>query len=353
MNKISLIVILLAISCSQSRLNSGTVVRPELVTDKVPHDTDDPAIWINPADPAESLVIGTDKDIEGGLYVFDLNGKLDTTRSIVGLKRPNNVDIEYGLMLNGKRTDIAVTTERVTRRLRIFSLPDMKAIDNGGIEMFEGETAEMFRDLMGIGLYKDPAGNIFAIVGRKTGPTDGTYLWQYLLKDDGNGNVVATAVRKFGNYSGKNEIEAIVVDDALGYVYYSDEGVGVRKYYADASKGSEELALFAQTGFAEDHEGLSIYPASDSTGFILVSDQGQNQFQVFSREGSRDNPHDHPLVKVVKVAAVHSDGSEITAVPLNERFNKGLFVVMSDDRTFHYYKPQHILDAIYDTCQIK
>ncbi|XHR95108.1 phytase [Mucilaginibacter sp. UC70_90] len=25
------------------------------------YDTDDPAIWINPADPAQSLIIGTDK----------------------------------------------------------------------------------------------------------------------------------------------------------------------------------------------------------------------------------------------------------------------------------------------------
>jgi 3-phytase len=38
---------------------------------------------------------------------------------------------------------------------------------------------------MGISLYKQPiTNNIFAIVGRKSGPKDG-YLWQYLLEDDG------------------------------------------------------------------------------------------------------------------------------------------------------------------------
>lgn len=343
MKKILYPAILLVLSCAQDAGIQPGAIKPTVVTDVVPHDTDDPAIWINPADPAKSVVIGTDKDLDGGLYVFDLSGKIDSSKSIKGLKRPNNVDVEYGLILNGIPTDIVVATERSAHKLRIFSLPGMKPIDNGGIEMFEGEKGEMFRDLMGIALYKRSNGDIYAIVGRKTGPLDGSYLWQYLLKDDGNGNVTATPVRKFGKYSGTNEIEAIAVDDELGYVYYSDEGVGVRKYYADPEKGNDELALFALTGFTEDHEGISIYATGNGKGYILVSDQGINQFQIFTREGHNGNPHDHILKKVVPVAALHSDGSEITAIPLNAQFSKGLFVVMSDDRTFHYYKPEDIL----------
>ena len=65
---------------------------------------------------------------------------------------------------------------------------------------------------------------------------------------------------------GVGDQEAIAVDDQLGYVYYSDEGKGVRKYYADPEKGNDELALFATTGFTEDHEGISIYQLTDSTG---------------------------------------------------------------------------------------
>jgi 3-phytase len=53
---------------------ADTVLVPRVVTEPVRHDTDDPAIWINPADPAASLVLGTDKDADGALYVFDLNG---------------------------------------------------------------------------------------------------------------------------------------------------------------------------------------------------------------------------------------------------------------------------------------
>lgn len=327
---------------SSSVVRDTAVVKPLYITDTVSADSDDPAIWINPDDPSLSLVIGTDKDANGGLYVFNLQGKIQQEKVVKGLKRPNNVDIAYGLQLGGKPVDIAVTTERMTHRLRIFSLPDMKPLDNGGIDVFEGETLPEYRDLMGIALYKNKAGKIYAIVGRKTGPVDGSYLWQYLLEDNGAGQVKATLVRKFGKYSGKKEIEAIAVDHSLGFIYYSDEQVGVRQYFADPEKGNEELALFATQGFEQDHEGISIYQLTDSTGYILVSDQGANRFQVFSREGAAGKPYHHQLLKVVNVAATQSDGSEVVSIPLNKDFQHGLFVAMSDDKTFHFYRWEDI-----------
>ena len=319
----------------KSHPSKDAIIEPLVVTEPVAHDTDDPAIWINPDDPAKSLIIGTDKDANGGLYVFDLNGK--TVRPPIPLKRPNNVDVEYGLILNGEPMDIAAVTERYENRVRIFSLPELKPIDKGGIPVFEGEAQ---RAPMGIALYKRPGdGVIFAIVGRKTGPTNGSYLWQYRLEDDGAGGVKGTVVRKFGLWSGKKEIEAIAVDDELGYVYYSDEGVGVRKYHADPlhPDADRELALFATEGFAQDQEGISIYKINDGTGYILVSDQGANQFHIFKREGEPADPHHHALVKVVSLSTNESDGSEVTNAALNETFPRGLFVAMSDDRTFQLY----------------
>ena len=312
-------------------------IAPVLVTQPVMYDSDDPAIWINWNDPSKSLVIGTDKDSIGALYVYDLDGKTIEEKVVRGLRRPNNVDVEYGLLLNNTLVDIAVTTERLENRLRIYSVPDMKPIDNGGIPVFEGET---LRDPMGISLYKRPAdGAMFAVVGRKTGPTTGSYLWQYLLQDDGTGQVKGTKVREFGIYSGKKEIEAIAVDDKLGYIYYADEQFGVRKYMADpeAPEANKELALFATSGFAGDHEGICIYEVDDKTGYILVSDQQANKFQIFTREGEEGNPHQHKLVKVINVSTNECDGAEVTSVPLNEKFLQGLFVAMSDNKTFQYY----------------
>jgi 3-phytase len=329
--------LLIVFGCNQIQDNDVNKLSPVVVTEEVNHDTDDPAIWIHPTDPAKSLIIGTDKEEDGALYVFTLDGKIDQQRTVHGLRRPNNVDVEYGLVLDGTETDIAVTTERLENKIRVFSLPDMKPVDNGGIEVFVNET---LRAPMGIALYKRPSdGSIYAIVGRKEGPTDGTYLWQYLLQDDGTGNVKAAKVREFGLWSGVKEIEAIAVDDPLGYVYYSDENVGIRKYYADpdAKDANAELALFGTEGFTGDQEGISIYQVNDGTGYILVSDQQANKFNIYKREGEPENPHDHQLVKTISVSTNESDGSEVTNVSLNKNFPAGLFVAMSDDRTFQFY----------------
>lgn len=306
-------------------------LKPIAVTDTVGHDTDDPAIWINPTDSSKSLIIGTDKDTDGGLYAYDLNGNI--VSKVTGLKRPNNVDIAYGLKINGKAVDIAVATERETNKIRIYSLPDLKPLDNGGIPVFEGETE---RDPMGVALYTAPDSSIYAIVGRKTGPAD-QYLWQYKLTDNGQSGIRAEVVRKFGKYSGKKEIEAIAVDNELGFIYYSDETVGLHKYYADPAKGNGELAFFAQDGFTSDHEGISIYKTGPTTGYILVSNQQKNSFMVYPREGAKENNHSHNLIAEIPVSTIESDGSEVTNVNLGPKYPKGMFVAMSNGKVFHYY----------------
>jgi 3-phytase len=199
--------------------------------------------------------------------------------------------------------------------------------------VFEGETE---REPMGVALYRRPRdGALFAIVGRESGPTEG-YLWQYRLEGDAVRGIRATRVRTFGRFSGRKEIEAITVDDAMGYVYYSDEGVGVRKYHADPDSGNAELALFATTGVADDHEGLAIYPTGPATGYILLSDQGANRLQLFTREGAPGAPHVHARVASIPVRARETDGLEVTATPL-PGFPEGLLVMMSNRGAFHYY----------------
>ena len=100
--------------------------------------------------------------------------------------------------------------------------------------------------------------------------------------------------------------------------------------------------MFGKERFTRDHEGISIYKTSDSTGYILVSDQQANTFQMYSREGTDDNPHQHAFIKTVFLSTSESDGSDVTNVPLNSDFEHGLFVAMSDDGTFHFYKWQDI-----------
>lgn len=317
---------------------ADNAIQPVFITERTPHDTDDPAFWIHPEDPTKSLIIGTDKEVGGGLYVYNLEGKI--VNSFTDMQRPNNVDVAYALNINGIKTDIAVTTERKANVIRIFSLPELTPIDNGGIPIFEGETGKEERDGMGIALYTKQIDSvtteIYAVVGRKTGPS-GSYLWQYKLSGNQDGTVTGEVVRKFGIYSGKKEIEAIAVDNELGYVYYSDETVGVRKYYADPAKGNEELAFFAQQDAKRDHEGIAIYKKDNETGYILVSNQQQNSFLVYKREGESDNPHAHTLIAEFPVSTMECDGADATHLNLGPNFPEGVFVAMSNGNVFHIY----------------
>ena len=314
-------------------------VIPTIITEKTPNDTDDPAIWIDYQNPSNSLIIGTDKEMGGGLYAYNLDGKI--VRKFIDMKRPNNVDIAYGMLINGKKTDIAVATERKTQKIRIFSLPDLLPVDNGGIDIFTGETGEDERDGMGIALYTKKDGTtttIYAIVGRKTGPS-GSYLWQYKLEDTGDGKVTAKVVRKFGTYSGKKEIEAIAVDDEAGFVYYSDETAGVRKYYADPERNDDtEVAFFARKDAKRDHEGIALYKTGEKEGYILVSNQQKNTFLVYAREGTDGNIHQHELLAEIPVSTIECDGADAVNFNFGPRFPNGFLVAMSNGMVFHLYE---------------
>ncbi|MCW8985842.1 MAG: phytase [Thermoanaerobaculales bacterium] len=337
---VSLVIFLTACAAPEqppaaAQIGVADAVVPVVVTEKSAVDTDDPAIWINPDDPSKSLILGTDKG--GSVFVFDLDGKIIPEKTVSGMGRMNNIDVAYGFPLGGETIDIALATDRNEEKIRAFRLPDMTPIDNGGIPTFVGETDD--RRAMGLAIYTRPSdGAFFAIVSRKFGQS-GSYLWQYLLEDAGDGTIKATKVRAFGEFVGGKEIEALAVDNELGYVYYSDETAGVHKYLADpdAPNADQELAFFGTDGFSGDQEGISIYKVNDGTGYVLVSDQQANTFRVFTREGEPDDPHNHQLVKIIKVSTNESDGSDVTNIPVDDRFPSGLFVAMSDDRTFHYY----------------
>ncbi|MBT0550022.1 phytase [Riemerella anatipestifer] len=320
-------------SISKSTESRANVVKPKVITQQVKHDTDDPAIWVHPEDTSKSLIIGTDKDSDGGLFVFNLDGVI--VNKVTDIKRPNNVDIEYGFKLGNQTIDIALTTERERNQVRIFSLPNMKEV--GAFSVFDGEE---HRSPMGISIYKNPStGIMYAIVGRKSGPKD-NYIWQYKLVEK-NGKITGELVRKFGKYSGIKEIEAIAVDDELGYIYYSDEQYGIHQYYADPEKGNQSIAVFGQGDFLSDIEGISIYPTSSNTGYILVSNQQADTFNVYRRE----NPTAGKIAEI-PVSTKESDGSEASAVNFGDKFPKGIFVAMSNGKVFHIYDWRDIEERI-------
>jgi 3-phytase len=323
-------------------------VKPVFATEPVGEDADDPAVWVNRKDPEKSLILGTNKTKapHGSLVVFDLKGKI--VQTIDKIDRPNNVDVEYGFKLGKGRVDIAVLTERLQSRLRVFKIkPDGSGLEDisdlEALRVFRNEQGDASQP-MGIALYKRPKdGAVFAIVSRKSGPLNG-YLGQYRLLNNGKGKVKAVEVRRFGMYSGIKEIEAVAVEDDIGYIYYADEGYGIRKYHADPNRphANRELAVFARTGFQGDQEGIGIYAMRDGKGYVVCTEQlpDNSRYHLFSRHGIAKNPHDpSKALRIVAGGADETDGIEVVSERVGSQFPKGLVVVMnSKGRNFLVYR---------------
>ena len=343
-------------------LMAACQIQPARVTAPVGNDPDDPAIWLNTADPAKSLILGTNKAAapDGALVVFNLDGTVRQT--IRPLDRPNNVDVEYGFSLGGRSADIAVVTERLQHRLRVYRIPsgggaleDISA--DGGVPVLADQAGDA-SEPMGIALYRRPRdGAVFAIVSPKSGgATD--YLWQYRLTDEGSGRVTATLVRRFGNFSRRGptpgeigEIEAVMVDDELGYVYYADERFGIHKWQADPDhpEAARELGVFGTSGYKLDREGLAVYAGSRGTGYLVSTDQipGGSILRLYRREGTATKPHDHQaVVGVIPTSSDETDGIEIISRPL-PGFPDGLLVMMnSGPKNFLLYDWREIAAQI-------
>lgn len=320
---------------------SAVRLEAALATAVVPDDPDDPAIWVHPTDPSRSLILGTNKVAapNGAVVVFGLDGRVRQT--IGNIDRPNNIDVEPAVRLGSGTVDLVVTTERLKHRLRAFRIDpeDERLHELGSVPVLEGEVGER-GEPMGIALYRRASdGRVFAIVAPKLGSAT-NYLWQYALGIDAAGTLTGTLVRRFGAFSGigaepgeAGEIEAVVVDDELGYVYYSDERFGIRKWHADPDHvdRDKELAVFGRSGYEADREGLAIYQEAGGGGYLISVDQieGGSVLKAYRRAGEPGAPHDHSKVVFdVKTAADATDGIEATSRAF-PRWPAGVVVMMN------------------------
>ena len=78
---------------------------------------DDPAIWLHPTDPSQSVILGTDK-IGGGIGVYDLQGQ---GISFYKSGRINNIDVRYDFELNiNNKVDIVAVSNRTDNTIEVF-----------------------------------------------------------------------------------------------------------------------------------------------------------------------------------------------------------------------------------------
>ncbi len=301
-------------------------------------DSDDPAIWVHPTDPAQSRVIATLKD--GGLVVFNLEGEIVQTYMPAEYSevRYNNVDLVYGFALGDKTVDLAVVSDRANDTLVIF------AIDPDSGELTDITSDAMLETIFGVDDGEQTAYGLATYTSVASGTSyafvtqrDGNQVAQLALNAEDDGTVSAEVVRLIafpipeGGEATDSQMEGMVVDRETGVLYVGmEDEFGVFKMSAEPDQEEEPVLVqsIEEDYLQPDIEGLTIYYGPDGTGYLLVSSQGDSTYAVFSRQGDNEYLGSFVVADSGDIdQANESDGADVSNVALGDRFPNGLLVV--------------------------
>ena len=277
---------------------------------------DDPAIWVNPADPAASLVLGTDK--QASVEVYTLRG--DRLQSIrVG--RPNNIDLR---MLDDDEdwSALAAASNRTAQTISLFLVDQQGTLH----WLQDSEISTGLTEVYGLCMFRNEVGlQVFV------NDTDGRYQ-QWLLRREastaGNPRFSGQLLREF---QVPDQPEGCVADDEQQRLFLGIEAQGVRTVAASHENPARLTSLADIDGsiLAADVEGMSLYK-SGAGGSLVVSSQGNHSFALYDRLP----PHSYRGSFVVADNAdgtidgvSDTDGIDVSSVVRTADFPEGLIVV--------------------------
>tara|TARA_B110000495_G_scaffold60012_1_gene50930 strand:+ start:314 stop:1435 length:1122 start_codon:yes stop_codon:yes gene_type:complete len=299
-------------------------VSAAIETDPTPasDDTaDDPCVWVHPTNPSLSVIIGTDKDEESaGLRVYDLEGHQIFETEV---EKANNVDLRYGMKVDGVLVDVVTTGLRNSNSLGIYKMNSKTR----SLENISARKITLGLDVYGSCMYKSPSNVFYAIVNDKEGKVE-----QYELFEGGHGKVDAKLVRTLQL---PGQLEGCVADDILGLLYIGEEDHGIWKFDADP-KSSTTGVLVDTIGpnLYADVEGLTIYYSGDSTGYLIASSQGDNTYAIYKREGNNDFIGRFSIADNMSIdGSSETDGIDVCNMNLGGKFSSGIFVVQDGVNT--------------------
>jgi 3-phytase len=296
------------------------VVKPSVETEPVDDygdAADDPAIWVHPTDPSRSLIIGAQK--KRGLYVYDLSGK---TLQVLPDGRMNNVDLRSGFKLGTSSVAIVAASNRTTRTLALYKVD---TATRRLVDVALNPIPTGFRDPYGLCLYRSAkTGDFYAFMNDSE---TGAYK-QWRLRAQGD-KVVAEVVREF---TVGTQAEGCAADDETGALYVAEEDIGLWRYEAEPDGADRRVSLDTTTdkgNLDADVEGIAIYYGERGTGYVLVSNQGSDNYAVYRREG-RNEFLGFFAVGADPAAGIdgasETDGLDVTSTPLGPGFPHGVFV---------------------------
>lgn len=224
---------------------------------------DDPAIWRNPADPAASLIVATDK--KAGLHVYTLDGK---SRFFDPSGRLNNVDLVE--LADGRVIVVASDrNDEANAKLRVWQLDTAvpKLVPLGIVAGGAGEA-------YGVCLWLAPEGiHAFSVL------KDGTIEEYRLTAGADSATSEHVLTRKLAT-----QTEGCVADPRNGTLYVGEEGAGIWRFPAGTAQG-ELVAKVDNRHLVADVEGLAIWTEGADGGYLVASSQGDNAYALYALQG--------------------------------------------------------------------
>lgn len=269
---------------------------------------DDPSIWRNAADPAASLIVGTDKKF--GLNVYALSGKL---LGSVAAGRVNNVDL-IETMIAGRPGVLVAASDRndpLNAKVALFRLDTVsgKLEPLGTVPAGKGEGYGMCLAA------RDGAVDAFMVL------KDGT-INQVALDLGGvpGGRIVRTM--KLATQS-----EGCVVDPATQRLYVAEEDVGIWRFDArpDGATTPTSVARVDGKTLVADVEGIAL-----TDGLLLVSSQGDNAYAAYAV--ADDRYVGRFRIGAGKLGATsETDGIDARAGDFGPAYPHGIFIAQDGD----------------------
>ena len=305
---------------------------------------DDPAIWVNRAEPSESRVYGTNK--KGGLVIYNLQGEeLDFLKT----GKVNNADVTYAFELNNNDVDILGCTNRTTQAIDLYTINGDGSLNALESVSFKMDTSKI-DDVYGFCFGKNKAGDHYAYVNGKNG-----YMQAYKINAVGD-SVYLSLAREL-QFEGQTEGMVVDYDSQTLFVGQEDKGVYALDLTSDDTSPRliENTTSSINSSIRYDIEGLCIWNQGASR-YLIISSQGNFSYAVFNINKDYDYVGSFKVTGGVEIDGVEeTDGLEVVSDSLSENYPHGLFVFQdgfnyaSDTiaaQNFKYLSPSLLEDLV-------
>jgi 3-phytase len=291
---------------------------------------DDPAIWRNPRNPSQSLIVATDK--KAGLYVYGLDGRV---RHFDAAGRLNNVDL-IDLGSAGVLVAASDRNDPANARLRLYRLNTMT-----GALTAAGSVTGGSGEAYGVCLWRD-RGRLYAFSVLKEG---NVHQVELIAGGRQGGRIVRTMKLA-------TQPEGCVVDPRTARLFVGEEDRGIWSFDARASGATTGSLAIPADGvqLVADVEGLAIAPQGRRGGFLIASSQGDDSYALFRLPDLRPAGR-FKIVQGTFGSTEETDGIAFHPGSFGQGYTNGLFVAQdgsngADGQNFKIVSWTDVLTAL-------